>query len=296
MFFFQGNNQFSEIPQALGLLPNLTKLILFNNRFGDLSKSDGFNRISNIRILNLNHNSITDLPASISQLVYLEVFTMEHNQLRELPREIGFCRHLVELNLGYNQLTKIPLEIGYLIELKRLILHRNNLLELPESITNLKTSLKHLDVACNALRIFPSRFHTLQLTEFHAEGNPFLERTPIHSIQESEILSLKEICARRAMSELRHPTANFQPSLRERVQHQKRAKEILMQCTECQYCHNYFLNTWLECVEFIDVQRTFKGTKNSAPQSLAAVPQRALLCSYECFNSPGHNYFGVAFG
>ena len=181
-------------------------------------------------------------------------------------------------------------------ELKSLIVHRNQLLELSESITNLKSSLKILDVACNYLRIFPSKFHTLQLKEFFAEGNPFLQRTPIHSIQESEILTLKEICARHAMAELRHSTPTLQPTLRDRLQHAKRAKEILMLCTECQYCHNYFLNTWLECVEFLDVTRAFKGIKTSASPTVSLVPQRALLCSYECFNSPGHNYFGVAFG
>lgn len=291
-----GKNHFSDVPLVLGSLPQLTKLLLFHNHLADLSRSVTFSKLTHLRVLNLNHNSITQLPASIGQMIHLEIFTAEHNQLRELPREIGSCRQLIELQLGFNQLTKLPLEIGYLTELKRFILHRNKLLELPESICNLKTALKTLDVACNSLRIFPSKFHTLQLSEFYAEGNPLLERVPIHSIQESEILTLKEICARRAMNELRRPTLNLQPTLRERLPYAKRAKDILMQCTECQFCHNYFLNTWLECVEFIDLQRTFKGMKkNNTNQSLAMVPQRSLLCSYECFNSPGHSYFGVAF-
>ena len=75
------------------------------------------------------------------------------------------CTHLIEIHLGYNRLTKLPLEIGYLVELKQLVLHRNCLLELPESITNIKSSLKRLDVANNNLRIFPSKFHTLHLNE-----------------------------------------------------------------------------------------------------------------------------------
>ena len=56
-------------------------------------------------------------------------------------------------------------------------------------------------------------------------------------------------------------------------EYNKKAKDILMQCTECQFCHNYFLNTWLECVEFIDVQRTFKGMKSQANRSIAIIPQ-----------------------
>ena len=97
------------------------------------------------------------------------------------------------------------------------------------------------------------------------------------------------------MNELRNPTLEFKPTLRERIQCNKRAKELLMQCTECQYCHNYFLNTWLECVEFIDVERTFKRIKSDQKQGTILIPERVLLCSYECFNSSGHNYYGVAF-
>jgi hypothetical protein len=276
----------------LGSLPHLAKLLLFNNHLKNLSSSLSFSKLVNLRILNLNHNLITQLPNDIGCLVNLEILTIEHNQLTELPREIGLCTHLTELHLGYNRLTKLPLEIGYLINLKQFILHRNKLLELPESITNLKSSLKCLDIACNNLRIFPSKFHTLNLNEFYAEHNPLLERTPIHSVQENEILTLKEICA---MNELRNPTLDLQPTLRERIQHYKKAKEILMLCTECQFCHNYFLNTWLECVEYINTQRTFKGMKSNRNQITTIIPQRVLLCSYECFNSPGHNYYGVAF-
>jgi hypothetical protein len=97
------------------------------------------------------------------------------------------------------------------------------------------------------------------------------------------------------MNELRNSTIDFKPTLRERIQYNKKAKELLMQCTECQFCHNYFLNTWLECVEFIDTRRTFKGMKTNRNSIATNIPQRVLLCSYECFNSPGHNYFGVAF-
>ncbi|CAF3761678.1 unnamed protein product [Adineta steineri] len=289
------NNHFETIPAALGKLSRLTKLLLFNNHLGDLSTSLVFSKLSNLRILNLNNNFITQLPNDIGCLVNLEILTIEHNQLIELPREIGLCIRLIELHLGFNSLTKLPLEIGYLINLTKLIIHRNNLLEIPESITNLKNSLKILDIACNSLRIFPSQFYTLQLKEFHNEHNPLIERVPIHSVQENEILTLKEICARRSMYELCNSTENVQSNLRDYLQYNTKAKEILMQCTECQLCHNYFLNTWLECVEFIDAQQIFPNMKTNTTQTTTVIPQRVLLCSYKCFNNPDHNYFGVAF-
>lgn len=294
VIFHLGNNYFENLPSILGSFSRLIKLLVFNNHLGDLSSSTVFSKLVNLRILNLNNNVISHLPSDIGCLVNLEIFTMEHNQLVELPREIGLCTRLLELHLGFNSLTRLPLEIGYLTHLTQLILHRNHLLEVPESVTNLRSSLKQLDIACNDLRIFPSKFHTMNLHEFHSEGNPLLQRAPIHSVQENEILTLKEICARRAMSELCNPADDARPSLRERLQHNGKAKDILMQCTECQFCHNYFLNTWLECVEFIDVQRTFKGIRPHQT-TIATIPQRVLLCSYKCFNNPDHSYFGVAF-
>ena len=97
------------------------------------------------------------------------------------------------------------------------------------------------------------------------------------------------------MNELCNPTADFQPISRELIQRNKKAKEMLMQCTECQYCHNYFLNTWRECVKFIHTQGTFKENKADGNRITTIIPQRVLLSSYEYFNSSGHNYFGVAF-
>ncbi|CAF0754347.1 unnamed protein product [Didymodactylos carnosus] len=296
-----GHNKFEQFPFVISSLTKLSKLLLYRNNLKDLSPKACV-YLTNLRILNLNYNFITQLPIEIGYLKQLEIFSIEHNQLQELPREIGSCTKLLELYLGYNQLKKLPLEIGYLTELQRLILHRNRLLELPESITNIKHSLKHLDVAANELRIFPSKFHSLNLNEFHYENNPLLVRAPIHSVQEQEILNLKELCARQTMRELRYTSSTVpanetyarQQKLRDEIQQSKRAKEILMQCTECQFCHNYFLNTWLECVEYLDVRKTFKNIHNSTTTA-NIVPQRVLLCSYECFNSPGHEYFGVAF-
>ena len=282
-----GNNHFGNIPNVLAAWTRLRKLLLFQNQLGDLSSCVTLSALTNLRILNLNHNAITQLPPTIAALVHLEVLTLDHNQLRELPQAIGSCTNLVELRLGYNQLRKLPLELGCLLKLKHLIVHRNRLVDLPESLINLHATLEVLDIAGNEIRICPNKFHTLRLREFYAERNPFIERVPVRSTHDNEVLTLKELCARYAMNGC-DPT-----TLRQRVQQSDRAKEILMQCSQCRLCQKFFLNTWLECVEFIDIQRTFKRMTKTHH---ASVPQRALLCSYECFTSHGHPFFGVAFG
>ena len=64
-------------------------------------------------------------------------------------------------------------------------------------------NLKVLDVAGNELRIFPTETEQLPLVELHCEENPLLSHLPVHSVQEEEVLSLKEIVARYVMTELK---------------------------------------------------------------------------------------------
>ena len=60
-----------------------------------------------------------------------------------------------------------------------------------------------LDIAANDLRIFPTETEQLPLHELHCEENPLLSHLPVHSIQEEEVLSLKEMAARFVMSQLK---------------------------------------------------------------------------------------------
>lgn len=60
-----------------------------------------------------------------------------------------------------------------------------------------------LDVAANNLRIFPTETQQLPLEELYCEENPLLSHLPVHSVQEEEVLSLKEIVARYVMTSLK---------------------------------------------------------------------------------------------
>jgi hypothetical protein len=39
------------------------------------------------------------------------------------------------------------------------------------------------------------------------------------------------------------------------VQYYPDVKNMLLQCTKCNHCSFYFLNTWLECVKFVDLKK-----------------------------------------
>jgi hypothetical protein len=147
--------------------------------------------------------------------------------------------------------------------------------------------------------------------------------------------------------------------LRRAIRHYPNIREMLSQSSKCAVCGESFLNTWLECVRFMDAHKVRSGQRRwgwgwggggegeavrdrreeegeakrtgnyesaeleciessffcclvqyqwnlhlilvTILQELAAqnhtgtIPLRALLCSYKCFNSAGHSYYGVAF-
>ncbi|XP_061162754.1 leucine-rich repeat-containing protein 69-like [Saccostrea echinata] len=279
-----GNNEFEELPEALEYLTMLEKLHLFNNKLRILSPKVLTN-LRNLTFLNLNSNNLKTFPPEICRLSSLQHLSVDYNQLTELPVEMCALLRLEEFHAANNQLTSLPLEFGFLVNLEKLHLQKNKIRELPESLGKCY-KLRTLDIAANELRIFPTELSALPLKEMYCEENPLLQHIPVHSVQEEEVLSLKEINARYIMKELKDRWSY----LRRAIRHYPQIKEMLAQASKCAVCGESFLNTWLECVCFVDAKEDLKLNNLSG-----LIPVRALLCSYRCFNSSGHDYYGVAF-
>lgn len=111
--------------EALGL----TRLP--KNLFEDVSLNKYW---KNLRVLNLENNQLTALPAEIGNLHRLESLFLKNNQLTALPPEIGNLHKLSRLYLQKNRLTTLPSEIGNLQELFWLLLEMNELTALPLEI------------------------------------------------------------------------------------------------------------------------------------------------------------------
>lgn len=123
-----------------------------------------------------------------------------------------------------------------------------------------------------------------------------------------------------------YPIQSFRWSyLRRSIRHFPNIREMLSQSSTCSVCGEAFLNTWLECVQFIDAHKVSSFVNATVICNLSllvckhwneewceifhliylqilktsnvtgTVPIRALLCSYKCFNQPEHDYYGVAF-
>ncbi|KAG1947096.1 leucine-rich repeat-containing protein [Pimephales promelas] len=244
---------------------------------------DAAEGLPNLELLNLNHNRIKVIPAEIKKLCSLKSISVTDNHLQQIPAELGLMKSLTEINFTNNKLTQIPQQLCNLSQLRKLYLARNNLTGLPEGALGWK-NLKILDVAGNFLSVFPVGFQFLTLDELFFEGNSLVPFTLMESIQEKEVLALKELSARLILQE----STNSFSVLSRALPMYPDLQDMLSHWGQCALCSQPFLTTWLECVQFINTKKHM-GMKRSQ-----SVPVRVLLCSYDCLNRDGHQYYGLA--
>ncbi|XP_076611423.1 uncharacterized protein lrrc69 [Chaetodon auriga] len=277
-----GNNALKEVPAVLGHLESLKKLYLFRNQI-TVVPPEVIGGLQNLVVLNLNHNQIQRLPPEIKSLRRLQHLSVLDNQMEEVPMELGQLTMLSEINFTSNHLSWLPQQLYQCKALTKIYVARNRLSSLPEGIGAL-AKLQVLDVAGNKLSMFPVEFHLLPLKEFYCEGNRFVRCEPMSSVQDAEVLSLKELATRfvlqedRNRSSLVHRMLPLYPSL----------TTLLANGGRCALCLGPFLTAWLESVHFISLK------KDMNMRNALTIPVRALLCSYKCFNTDGHSYYGVA--
>jgi len=157
------NIKLQEIPEAIGLLSNLTVLSIgagyyFDDavRTYDSSFEEEINDYKTY-IGEIDENGANDfhitIPPEIFQLKKLKSLSLGANKIiGSIPGEIAQLQNLEYLNLSYNRLTgEIPIELFSLIKLKEVNLSFNSLNgSLTESIAQLE-NLEVLDLVYNNL-------------------------------------------------------------------------------------------------------------------------------------------------
>ncbi|KAK1398659.1 LRR repeats and ubiquitin-like domain-containing protein [Heracleum sosnowskyi] len=142
---------------------------------------------ASVRILDLSHNSIVEVPCTIihltslqklilndnnisddqlswealAQLKSLTALSLSHNQLRSLPSTLGLLKGLTHLHVANNELTCLPAEIGFLTNLQVLKANNNRIITLPSSIGSC-ISLFEVDLSSNLLVDLPDTISKLQ--------------------------------------------------------------------------------------------------------------------------------------
>lgn len=158
-----------------------------------------------LRKLDLSHNCIKKLPATIGDLVCLQELNLHNNHLEAFS--VALCgstlrKSLRSLNLSQNRLRALPAQFCQLQELTHLRLDDNELVQLPFKIGQLR-QLRLLSAARNKLPFLPDDFTKLSLENLDLFGNPFEQPRPlVPDVQLKIPLTLLE-CSARAVVDFR---------------------------------------------------------------------------------------------
>lgn len=161
----------TSLPESIGNLKSLQKLILNSNKLVTLPESIG--RLESLEILWLSDRHIKSLPDSIGNLQSLQELVIE-TSITTLPESIGNLQSLQKLRAhgkgSASSIETLPDSIGNLQSLKELTLGVKSS-NLPESLGNLK-SLEKLTLAGNQLTTLPDSLWKLKsLTVLDLRGN-----------------------------------------------------------------------------------------------------------------------------
>lgn len=159
------------VPDWVWEQTDLETLVLAENELCEVSERIG--GMKRLRMLDLGHNKLIDLPETLSQLDALSDFLYLHdNKLSSLPACFDRLTKLRYLNISGNAFEALPPCIFAMHGLVELRACDNRLTLLPDSVTRL-SHLRELHLRNNALKTLPDSIAALhELRVIDLRGNP----------------------------------------------------------------------------------------------------------------------------
>ncbi|XP_054555052.1 leucine-rich repeat-containing protein 2 [Talpa occidentalis] len=115
-----------------------------------------------MRILDLQKNKISHLPAEIGRLKNLRELNVSFNHLQSIPPELGDCENLEKLDCSGNlELTELPFELSNLKQVTFVDISANQFSSVPICVLRM-SSLQWLDISNNNLTDLPQDIDRLE--------------------------------------------------------------------------------------------------------------------------------------
>lgn len=169
-----GNTQLKALPSEMSKLAQLEELVIeWNNiediphlpglkilKWGSIESVDffltelppGIGKLTNLEVLNLYGNRISQLNDELGQLQKLKTLHLGSNSLDHFPEIIATLSGLQHLDLSRNRISHLPIDIGQLKNLEVLSLDNNFISQLPEEALLQLGQLKHLAITNNEIK------------------------------------------------------------------------------------------------------------------------------------------------
>ena len=173
-------NSLTHLPSSIGLLVNLTRLDVANNRLVELPNE--ISQLSQLKHLNLECNELSELPSDLRRLLLCEVVILNRNRFRVFPESVLSLPRMRQISIMANELTNLPVGMRSLERLEVFRASGNRIMTLPDSLVEI-LNLECLWLDHNKLSALPPNFFRLRrLKVLKLEGNVDLIYPPIETV------------------------------------------------------------------------------------------------------------------
>jgi len=164
------HNQLEAIPDALASNARMKKLALNSNQLTFFP--DVILELTALEVLNLASNQMEELPPELpSRLSNLKMLALQHNSIYKLPTDWGRMRKLVLFDLTNNNIVHLPPSIAQCRRLKALYLSDNPVPAFPKDLLSIR-GLQQLRLANTLMKGLPPELAVLtNLKELQLDGN-----------------------------------------------------------------------------------------------------------------------------
>lgn len=175
----------NRLPRRYDRLKNLKTLDLNNNTIKYVSKS--IIKLKKLEHLSFYRNELKEVPEFVYDIKTLRALDLYYNHLKVISPSIKKLDNLEVIYLAENELTALPDEIGELSKLWGLYAHHNLLTTLPLSISKM-TALGTLRINNNYITKWPDCITPLssQLSHFDCSWNQ-MKTLPIAELDFSKV-------------------------------------------------------------------------------------------------------------
>ncbi len=168
------NQNLTIFPDEILTHKEITNLNLEDNSIDEIP--EWIKELKNLKVLYLSNNQISDF-SSLCAVESLEVVHLNSNRVKKIPLGITQLKNLKRLYLNNNLISKVEDSVGGLTELNRLLLAKNQINSISNELCNLK-KLHVLNLFDNELTSLPDLLGQMRQLDYLQISKNYITKLP----------------------------------------------------------------------------------------------------------------------